>query len=84
MDTHAYSGYVIPSEYDSLLAKLIAYGKTRDDAVARMLRALEEFVIEGVPTTLPFHRQAISHPDFRSGAITTEFVQNLNLKGGGN
>jgi acetyl-CoA carboxylase biotin carboxylase subunit len=84
VDTHAYSGYVIPSEYDSLLAKLIAYGKTRDDAVAKMLRALEEFVIEGVPTTLPFHRQAISHPDFRSGAITTEFVKNLNLKGGGN
>ena len=79
VDTHAYSGYDIPSQYDSLLAKLIAFGDTRDDAVARMLRALDEFVIEGVPTTIPFHRIAISHPDFRAGTISTDFVQNLNL-----
>ena len=84
VDTHAYAGYVIPSEYDSLLAKLIAYGETRDEAVARMLRALEEFVIEGIPTTISFHRRAISHPDFRAGTISTNFVQNLNLKGGRN
>ena len=77
VDTHAYTGYVIPSQYDSLLAKLIAYGETRDDAVACMLRALEEFVIEGVPTTIPFHRKAIVHSDFRAGTISTEFVQNL-------
>lgn len=83
IDTHAYSGYQIPSQYDSLLAKLIAYGRTREDAVARMLRALDEFVIEGVPTTIPFHRVAVAHPDFRSGDISTDFVQNLNLKGGG-
>jgi acetyl-CoA carboxylase biotin carboxylase subunit len=79
VDTHAYSGYVIPSQYDSLLAKLIAFGETRDEAVARMLRALDEFVIEGVPTTIPFHRMAISHPDFRAGTISTDFVQKLNL-----
>ena len=79
VDTHAYSGYVIPSQYDSLLAKLIVFGETRDEAVARMLRALEEFVIEGVPTTIPFHQLAISHPDFRAGTISTDFVQNLNL-----
>ena len=78
VDTHAYAGYVIPSQYDSLLAKLITFGKTREDAVARMLRALEEFVIEGVPTTIPFHRKAIAHPDFRSGEISTDFVQKLN------
>jgi acetyl-CoA carboxylase biotin carboxylase subunit len=79
VDTHAYSGYVIPSQYDSLLAKLITFGETRDEAVARMLRALDEFVIEGVPTTIPFQRMAISHPDFRAGTISTDFVQNLNL-----
>lgn len=79
VDTHAYAGYVIPSQYDSLLAKLIVYGKTRDDAVARMLRALEEFVIEGVPTTISFHRKAVAHPDFRAGTISTDFVQNLNI-----
>ncbi len=77
VDTHAYAGYLVPSQYDSLLAKLIAFGNTREDAVARMLRALEEFVIEGIPTTIPFHRQAIAHPDFKSGDISTEFVQNL-------
>ena len=79
VDTHAYTGYVIPSQYDSLLAKLVAFGETRDEAVARMLRALDEFVIEGVPTTIPFHRMAISHSDFRAGTISTDFVQNLNL-----
>ncbi len=78
VDTHAYTGYLIPSQYDSLLAKLIAYGPTREDAVARMLRALAEFVIEGVPTTIPFHREAIAHPDFKAGTFSTEFVQNLN------
>jgi len=78
VDTHAYTGYLIPSQYDSLLAKLIAYGPTREDAVARMLRALAEFVIEGVSTTIPFHRGAIAHPDFKAGTFSTEFVQNLN------
>ncbi len=62
---------------DSLLAKLIAYGDTREAAIARMLRALDEFVIEGVPTTIPFHRKAVAHSDFRAGTISTEFVQNL-------
>jgi acetyl-CoA carboxylase biotin carboxylase subunit len=79
VDTHAYAGYQIPSHYDSLLAKLIVHGATRDEAIARMLRSLEEFVIEGVPTTIPFHLKAISHPDFRSGEITTEFVERMNL-----
>ena len=78
VDTHAYTGYLIPSQYDSLLAKLIVYGPTREDAVARMLRALAEFVLAGVPTPLPFHREAIAHPDFKAGTFSTEFVQNLN------
>ncbi len=77
VDSHAYSGYHIPSHYDSLLAKLIAYGENREEAVARMVRALQEFVIEGVPTTIPFHLTALNHPDFQNGQIATDFVQNL-------
>lgn len=77
IDTHAYGGYEVPSQYDSLLAKLIAWGGTRDEAIARMLRALQEFVIEGIPTTIPFHIRAIQHPDFREGQITTDFVKKL-------
>jgi acetyl-CoA carboxylase, biotin carboxylase subunit len=77
IDSHLYAGYVIPSQYDSLLAKLIAYGRSRDEAIARMVRALEEFVIEGVPTTIPFHLHALTHEDFRAGRATTEFVEKL-------
>jgi len=77
IDSHLYAGYVIPSQYDSLLAKLIAYGRTRDEAIARMIRALEEFVIEGVPTTIPFHLHALRNDDFRAGRATTEFVEKL-------
>ena len=77
VDTHVYAGYRIPSQYDSLLAKLIAHGATRDEATARMLRALQEFVIEGVPTTIPFHLEALQHADFQEGSITTDFVRRL-------
>jgi acetyl-CoA carboxylase biotin carboxylase subunit len=77
VDSHLYAGYVIPSQYDSLLAKLISYGRTREEAIARMVRALEEFVIEGVPTTIPFHLVAMKHEDFRAGRATTEFVEKL-------
>lgn len=82
IDTHAYAGYQIPPYYDSLLAKLIAYGATREEAIVRMLRALEEFVIEGVKTTIPFHKQALSSQLFRAGNISTNFVELLlNNKG---
>jgi acetyl-CoA carboxylase biotin carboxylase subunit len=77
VDSHLYAGYTIPSQYDSLLAKLIAYGRSRDEAIARMIRALEEFVIEGVPTTIPFHLHALKHEDFKAGRATTEFVEKL-------
>lgn len=77
IDSHLYAGYQIPSQYDSLLAKLIAYGRTREEAIVRMIRALDEFVIEGVPTTIPFHLQALKHEDFRAGRATTEFVEKL-------
>lgn len=77
VDSHLYAGYTIPSQYDSLLAKLIAYGRTREEAIARMVRALEEYVIEGVPTTIPFHLHALRHEEFRTGRATTEFVEKL-------
>ena len=77
MDTHAYSGYHIPQQYDSLLAKLIAFGVDREEATARMTRSLQEFVIEGIPTTLPFHLKVMQHPDFVSGQINTDFVTKL-------
>ncbi|MFA5645786.1 MAG: acetyl-CoA carboxylase biotin carboxylase subunit [Candidatus Ratteibacteria bacterium] len=67
VDTHVYEGYTIPPFYDSLIAKIISYGKDRQEAVARMKRALYEFRIEGLSTTLPFHRRLFAHPVFLSG-----------------
>jgi acetyl-CoA carboxylase biotin carboxylase subunit len=67
VDTHLYDSYLTPSYYDSLLAKLIAWGNNRDEAIARMGRALDEFIIEGIKTTLPFHKRLISHPLFIEG-----------------
>lgn len=77
IDTHAYGGYKIPPYYDSLLAKLITYGQTREEAIQRMLRALEEFVIEGVHTTIPFHLRALNNNEFQAGRISTNFVELL-------
>lgn len=81
VDSHVYAGYTVPPQYDSLLAKLIGYGDTRDEAIARAMRALDEFVIEGVPTTIPFHLHALQHEDFRTGRTTTEFVNELGYGG---
>ncbi len=75
IDTHAYAGYKIPPYYDSLLAKLITYGANRDEAIQRMLRALDEFVIEGIKTTIPFHKQALNTRAFREGKFSTSFVE---------
>ncbi|MDA0747058.1 MAG: acetyl-CoA carboxylase biotin carboxylase subunit [bacterium] len=77
IDSHVYAGYRVPSQYDSLLAKLIAYGSNREEAIARMVRALQEFVIEGIPTTIPFHLKAMQHPDFKAGRVDTDFVRKL-------
>lgn len=75
IDSHIYQEYVVPPYYDSLLAKLIVHAKTRDEAIARMLRALEEFVIEGVHTTIPFHIKLLNSPEFRGGIdYDTKFV----------
>ena len=80
VDSHAYQRYTIPPYYDSLVAKLIAFGNTRDEAIARMRRALEEFIIEGIKTTIPFHQKLIEHPDFQSGNFDTGFLENVDLK----
>jgi acetyl-CoA carboxylase biotin carboxylase subunit len=79
VDTHTYSGYNIPPYYDSLVAKLIAYGKDRDEAITRLRRSLDEFVIEGIKTTIPFHRKLIDHDDFKSGKFDTGFLERTNL-----
>jgi acetyl-CoA carboxylase biotin carboxylase subunit len=78
VDTAIYNGYVIPPHYDSLIAKLIAYGKDRQEAIARMRRALDEFIIEGINTTIPFHKRVLSNPDFINGNFNTNFVEKIN------
>jgi acetyl-CoA carboxylase biotin carboxylase subunit len=77
VDTHAYAKYFIPPFYDSMIAKLITKGKTREEAILRMRRSLEEFIIEGVKTTLPFHKKVLSTPQFLSSKYDTSFVENL-------
>jgi acetyl-CoA carboxylase biotin carboxylase subunit len=79
VDTHIYSGYSIPPHYDSMIAKLIARGKDREEAIVRMKRALEEFVIEGIKTTIPFHLQLMDDKNFRSGKFTTAFLESFKL-----
>ncbi len=74
VDTHIYSGYTVPSFYDSLLAKVIVIHDNRDAAIARMRRALGEFVIEGVKTTIPFHQKVLEHEAFRFGDVATNFI----------
>ena len=78
VDTAIYNGYVIPSHYDSLIAKLIVYGKDRSEAIMKMKSALEEFIIEGVNTTIPFHKRVMNNPDFISGNFHTNFIEKLN------
>ena len=75
VDTHAYALYTIPPFYDSLIAKLIVHGKTREQALTKMERALGEFVVEGIHTTIDFHRKVIASPEFRSGEFDTTFVE---------
>jgi acetyl-CoA carboxylase biotin carboxylase subunit len=77
MDSHVYAGYTVPPHYDSMIGKLIAYGKDRDEALRRMEIALEELIIEGIKTTVPFHLMALRDPDFRRGDVDTHFVEKL-------
>ncbi|WKD85675.1 Biotin carboxylase [Polaribacter huanghezhanensis] len=80
IDTHVYAGYSIPPNYDSMIAKLIVTAQTREEAINKMKRALDEFVIEGVKTTIPFHRQLMEHPDYLSGNYTTKFMEDFEMK----
>jgi acetyl-CoA carboxylase biotin carboxylase subunit len=75
VDTHAYTDGVIPPYYDSLVAKLIAHGRDREEAIARMQRALQMFIVEGIHTSIPLHRKILADPDFRAGNFDTNFVQ---------
>ncbi|WP_420603602.1 acetyl-CoA carboxylase biotin carboxylase subunit [Flagellimonas sp.] len=79
LDTHVYSGYIIPPNYDSMIAKLITTAQTREEAINKMRRALDEFVIEGVKTTIPFHRQLMDHPDYLAGNYTTKFMEDFEM-----
>ena len=74
LDTHVYAGYTIPPNYDSMIAKLITTAQTRQEAINKMKRALDEFHIEGIKTTIPFHRQLMDHPDYVAGNYTTAFM----------
>jgi len=79
VDTHVYAGYRIEPFYDSMIAKLIAVAQTREEAISKMRRALEEFVVEGVKTTIPFHLKLMSDPDFIKGNYTTKFLENFKF-----
>ncbi|AKA34915.1 acetyl-CoA carboxylase biotin carboxylase subunit [Flagellimonas lutaonensis] len=79
LDTHVYSGYSIPPNYDSMIAKLITTAQTREEAINKMRRALDEFVIEGIKTTIPFHRQLMEHPDYLAGNYTTKFMEDFKM-----
>ena len=79
LDTHVYAGYAIPPNYDSMIAKLITTAQTREEAISKMRRALDEFVIEGIKTTIPFHRQLMDHPDYIAGNFTTAFMDSFEM-----
>ena len=81
VDTHVYEDYVVPPYYDSLVAKLIAFGSDREEAILRMQRALEFFVIEGVDTSIELQQQIIRHPRFRSGRFSTRFMERFRPNG---
>ena len=80
VDSHVYAGYVIPPYYDSMIAKLISIAQTREEAINTMSRALSEYIIEGVKTTIPFHQQLMRNADFISGNFTTKFLEGFTMK----
>jgi len=80
IDTHVYASYVIPPYYDSMISKLITVAQTREEAIKKMERALSEYIIEGVKSTIPFHQQLMQNEDFRSGNFTTKFMETFKLK----
>ena len=80
VDTHVYAGYSIPPNYDSMIAKLITMAQTREEAIAKMSRALSEFVIEGIKTTIPFHTKLMRNEQFMAGNYTTKFLESFKLE----
>jgi acetyl-CoA carboxylase, biotin carboxylase subunit len=80
VDSHIYAGYVIPPNYDSMIAKLITVARTREEAIVKMHRALSEYIIEGIKTTIPFHLQLMENEDFKAGNYTTKFLENFKMK----
>jgi acetyl-CoA carboxylase biotin carboxylase subunit len=79
IDSHVYAGYVIPPYYDSMIAKIIAVARTREEAINTMSRALSEYVIEGVKTTIPFHQQLMKNEDFCKGNFNTKFLESFKM-----
>ncbi|MEN9928772.1 MAG: Biotin carboxylase [Bacteroidota bacterium] len=79
LDTHVYAGYTIPPNYDSMIAKLITTAQTREEAINKMKRALDEFYIEGIKTTIPFHRQLMDDPEYVAGNYTTKFMESFKM-----
>lgn len=79
IDTHVYSGYTIPPNYDSMISKLIVVAQTREEAILKMKRALDEYIIEGVKTTIPFHQKLMDNEDFRKGNFTTKFMETFEF-----
>jgi acetyl-CoA carboxylase biotin carboxylase subunit len=75
-DSSAFAGWTVPVHYDSLIAKLIVRGNDRSEAIAKMKRALNEFIIEGIKTTIPFYLKVLDHPDFQEGHFNTQFLEN--------
>mgnify|MGYP002262797026 FL=1 len=78
VDTHVYSGYTISPNYDSMIAKIITTDRERNEAINKMRRALDEFVIEGIKTTIPFHRKLMDDPNYIKGVYTTKFMEDYN------
>ena len=75
IDSHAYQGYHIQPHYDSLVAKIICWGNTREESISRMKRALNEFVIDGISTTITFHLKVLDNAEFKAGNVTTNFIE---------
>ena len=79
IDTHAYAGYTIPPNYDSMISKLIVVAQTREEAILKMKRALDEYIIEGIKTTIPFHQKLMENEDFCKGNFTTKFMETFEF-----
>jgi acetyl-CoA carboxylase biotin carboxylase subunit len=79
IDTHVYAGYTIPPNYDSMISKLIVVAQTREEAILKMRRALDEYIIQGVKTTIPFHQKLMQDPKFIEGDFTTKFMESFKI-----